>query len=160
MNKIIIDGYNMIHLVPDLRRFLDESLERAREELILHLRSYLMRSKVEITLVFDGAYAVLDSHDQQPTPRLTVLFSRHPFKADPLIKLLIAKEQNKKNIILVTKDNDIIHFARSNHVQVLSPAAFYDRIEKRFKRKELHNKFDKDLTAEELAEWLEIFGEK
>lgn len=160
MNKIIIDGYNMIHRVPDLCKFLDESLEKARNELILQLKSYLMRSKVEITLVFDGNQPVFGSDASNSHKYLRIIFSKYPFKADPLIKDLIKREQKKKSLILVSDDADIIQHAKSHGSKVLSPVAFYQRIEGRFHGKELNNKFDQEMTEEELSKWLEIFGIK
>lgn len=157
MNKIIVDGYNMIHRVASLRKFLDDSLEAAREQLIRYLRSYLMRSKVHITLVFDGNHAPVDS-EYAESRSLTVLFSQYPFKADPVIKDLIRREEHKSSLTLVSDDSDIVRFARDHGCQVLSPEGLYRRIEKRFSRKELNNKFDQDLTEEEIAEWLQIFG--
>ena len=160
MNKIIIDGYNMIHRVPKLNQFLEKSLERARHELILLLKSYLVRAKVQIILVFDGQYSFLGTFEDNPNSKLEVIFSKHPMKADPLIKAMIDKEKNKKTLTLVSDDVDIVNHARGQGTQVLSPVDFYHRIEKRIYKNELHNKYDINLTEEEIAEWLEIFGAK
>jgi predicted RNA-binding protein with PIN domain len=160
MNKIIIDGYNVIHRVPNLSRFLDVSLERAREELIFQLKSYLVNHKVSIVLVFDGAHPSIGLESRNPNGSFEVLFSKIPFKADPVIKNLINKEEKKKSLTIVTDDTDIIRYAKSQKVNFLSSTAFYDRLEKRFIRKELTNKYDQEMSEEELSEWLQIFGEK
>lgn len=160
MNKIIIDGYNMIHRVPELRQYLNESLEKARDELILLLKSYLVRSEAVITLVFDGNLPPFDFGASSPHKYLTIKFSKFPLKADSLIKDLIKKEENKKSLTVVSEDSDIIQYAKSQRVKVLTPVAFYQRIEKRFAGKELNNKFDVEMTEEELSQWLEIFGVK
>jgi predicted RNA-binding protein with PIN domain len=159
MNKIIIDGYNMIHLVPELRQFLDNSLERARDELIGKLKTYLLNKKVHITLVFDGAHPA----GVAPIERnryLEIRFSKHPFKADPLIKGLIQKEKNKAAMTVVTHDSEIAAFAAAEHAAVLSPTEFWERLTKRQQQNDLYNKFDRELSDEELAEWKEIFGVK
>lgn len=160
MNKIIIDGYNMIHRVPALRRFLEVSLERAREELGFHLKSYLAHHKINIVLVFDGAHPSIGSESTNRNDSFKVLFSKFPFKADPVIKDMIQKEEKKKSLTIVTDDADIIRYAQSQDVKFLSPGTFYARLEKRFIRKELNNKYDQDMSEEELLEWLQIFGVK
>ncbi len=160
MNKIIIDGYNMIHRVPELCQFLSESLERSREELIRQLKSYLLTKKVEATLIFDGNHPPIGIDPIRQSRSLKIIFSRYPFKADPLIKELIKKEQHQKSLIIVTDDSDIIQFAKTHQTKVLSTVEFYNRMMKRFQNHDIYHKFDKDLSEEELAEWLRIFGEK
>jgi predicted RNA-binding protein with PIN domain len=159
MNKIIIDGYNMIHLVPELRGFLDESLERARTELIAKLKSYLLNKKIFITVVFDGNH----SAGIAPAERLRYLeirFSKYPFKADPLIKRLIQKEKAKRAMTIVTHDSDIAAFASAEHAAVISPAEFWERLTKRQQQNGIFDKFDRELSDDELAEWKKIFGVK
>lgn len=150
----------MIHRVPTLCRFLDVSLERAREELILHLKSYLIHHKVHVILVFDGAHPSIGLESRNPNSSFKVLFSKFPFKADPVIKDLITKEEKKRSLTIVTDDADIIRYAQAQNAKFLSPVNFYARLEKRSVRKELNNKYDQDLSEEELSEWLQIFGVK
>ncbi len=159
MNKIIIDGYNMIHLVPDLRQFLDDSLERARDELIRKLKSYLLNKKVYIAVVFDGNHPV-GGQSFERNQNLEIKFSNYPFKADPLIKKLIQKEQQKGALTIVTHDSEIAAFAAAEHAAVLSPAEFWGRLTKRQPENGIFDKFDRELSDDELAEWKNIFGVK
>lgn len=159
MNKIIIDGYNMIHLVPELREFLDESLERAREELIRRLKSYLLNKKIVIAVVFDGNHPA-GGQTVERNRNLEIKFSNFPFKADPLIKTLIQKEKHKGAITIVTHDFDIAAFATAEHAAVISPAEFWLRLTKRQQQNGIFDKFDRELSDDELAEWKEIFGVK
>lgn len=150
----------MIHQVPELCQFLDVSLERAREELVLHLKSYLVRHKVDIILVFDGDQPLVGIARLHRNNYPKILFSKYPLNADRVIKDLINKEDKKKGLTVVTDDGDIIRYAISHNAKSLSTSEFYNRLEKRFDRKELNNKFDQDLSEEELSEWLQIFGVK
>lgn len=160
MNKIIVDGYNMIYRIPKLARMMESDLEQARSELIWLLKSYLVRARVHIVLVFDGKYAGLNTTSPRVKNRLQIIFSKHPIKADPIIKKMLHDEKKKKGLTLVSEDKELMQYARSAGSQVLSPAEFLHRIEKRVYKNELHNKYDMDLSEEEIAEWLEIFGEK
>ncbi|MFQ5603571.1 MAG: NYN domain-containing protein [bacterium] len=160
MDQIIIDGYNLIHRVPRLSQHLAESLEAAREALIQQLKTYLLNKKVKITLVFDGCSPPLGIDSQSYFRSLKVIFSRPPFKADPLIKNLIAKAPRKKSVLVVSDDAEIKQFAKAHQAHVISTLDFYDRLSKKSVQDEFYQKFDKELSQEELAKWLEIFGEK
>ena len=159
MNKIIIDGYNMIHLVPELRQFLDESLERARDELIRKLKSYLLNKKIFIAVVFDGNHPAGVPVNER-NRNLEIKFSSYPFKADPLIKKLIQKEKNKGALTIVTHDSDLVTFANAEHAIAISPEEFWERLNKRQQQNGIFDKFDRELSDDELAEWKEIFGVK
>ena len=61
MVTLIVDGYNVVHAVPELERQLDRSLEAARDALVSLCRDYRARrgDVARVTVVFDGdqAYA-------------------------------------------------------------------------------------------------------
>lgn len=160
MNLIIVDGYNLIHGVPKLRRFLEHSLERARNELLDLLASYLTVRKVKIIVVFDGQAA----QGEAPTLRkrnLHVMFSESAGRADAAIKRLLARQSNPKSASVVSDDSDLIRFARANQAGVLSSKEFYALLTKRrrnVKKNGIYDKFDGEMSEEELAEWMELFG--
>ena len=160
MNKIVIDGYNMIHGVPQLRRFLEVSLERSRDELIRLLKSYLSNKRVEVSVVFDGDLTPAGVEPFEQNRSLRVVFSQYPIKADQIILDLISKEKHKKGMIIVSDDSEILQHARSHETLVLSTRAFYDRLVRRFQSDEISSNRDKELSQEELAEWLAIFGKE
>ena len=158
MNKIIIDGYNMIHRVPELRDHLEKSLECARDALIRLLKTYLLNKTIQITVVFDGTEAPPGLSSVQHYRSLKVIFSRYPFKADPLIISLIAREKSRRSLTVISDDSEITQNAQSNQTLVLTTHAFYDRLVKRQQISGIENKFDRELSQEELNEWLKIFG--
>ncbi|MFQ5648686.1 MAG: NYN domain-containing protein [bacterium] len=160
VNKIIIDGYNLIHRVPELAKSLETSLEHARDGLVRRLRSYALRKQVEITVVFDGTAPPLGIDEPQAGRRLKIVFSRSPTKADPVIQNLIQNAPNRKCLTIVSDDAEIVRFARTRQASVLSTRAFFDRLRRRSQQHDLQQKFDGGLTEEELAEWLKLFGEK
>lgn len=159
MNKIIIDGYNLIHRVPELAKILEVSLEQARDELIRLIKRYLLSKQVEIIVVFDGNHSQIGIENAHQTRKLKIVFSKYPFKADPMIKNLIGNESNKKSLTIVTDDSDIIQFAKANKTRVSASADFHNLLVKRFQSPEIYNKYDRELSDEELTEWLKLFGE-
>ncbi|HDQ44170.1 MAG TPA: NYN domain-containing protein, partial [bacterium] len=51
---ILIDGYNLMHRIPEIRSGMKNDLEGARERLILRLSSYAALHRARLTVVFDG----------------------------------------------------------------------------------------------------------
>jgi predicted RNA-binding protein with PIN domain len=159
MNKIIIDGYNVIHRVPELRQFLETSLEDARDALLQRLKSYLLNKEIEIIVVFDGSEAPPGLPPIEHHRRLKVIFSRRPFKADPVIISLISGTPKAQSLIIISDDGEIKHAAKSAGAAAISTNDFYSRLTKRFMSEESTSVPGRELTSEELQEWLKIFGE-
>ena len=160
MNQYIIDGYNLIHSIPVLAKYLEESLEAAREELLRYVKNYLASKSVEIIVVFDGSEPPIEVDPPHPGKELKIHFSRSPFKADPMIKNLIRSEGNKQSLTLVSDDSELVRFAKMNHAKVSSTKVFFETLEKPFKCQDIYKKYDRDLSQDELDEWLKLFGEK
>lgn len=159
MNLIIVDGYNLIHGIPGLRRYLDVSLERARDELTALIKSYQLKKKVLVTLVFDGQ--PLQPGASGPHRRLKILFSKSPATADDLIKHMLRRQAHPKGVTVVTDDAELVRFARSYQTQVMATEEFYTMITKRRRRTKkngIYDKFDSEMSEEELAEWMQLFG--
>lgn len=159
MNKIIIDGYNLIRRVPELAKYIEVSLERARDELLRLLKSYTMSKQVEIIVAFDGQQPPLGIDAPYDTRRLKVRFSRQPFKADPMIKNMIASAAKPKSVAVVTDDGDIRRFAVSKRASVISSPDFFHLLIKRSERKAADQSRDHNMSEDELAEWLKLFEE-
>ncbi|MDH7494000.1 MAG: NYN domain-containing protein [Candidatus Saccharicenans sp.] len=101
---LLIDGYNLIHAIPSIARFVRTDLERARELLLMKLSAHATRNQVKITVVFDGR--AQEAPAQNPQPGLTIIFTRGE-KADQKIKDLVRKIYQKKEWLVITSDFDI-----------------------------------------------------
>lgn len=153
---IIIDGYNYI-----LRQFnVDFSQEYAlwdaREELIRRMISYLGQKRLKITIVFDGQDVKGIAQKSRPAG-ISIVFSKAPRKADPVILDIVAKSENKKNITLVTSDRPLASSAAGLGCETVSVEAFSQKIMHKQKDQEISQKFKGDLTPKELEEWLRLF---
>jgi predicted RNA-binding protein with PIN domain len=51
----LIDGYNLLHQFPELRRKMEYDLENARESLLARLTGFSLAKNVEVSVVFDGS---------------------------------------------------------------------------------------------------------
>ena len=122
--RILIDGYNLIPAIPELRRVLHQDLEAGREGLIEMLRSYRRNSVVNprITVVFDGK----SHHDQgggNNAGGVEVLFSRHEI-ADALILRLL--KNRYRGAVLVTSDRALGEAAAPFSSAVVRTGEFRD----------------------------------
>ena len=128
MQKIIVDGYNLLHADPKLKRTLRADLRGARRSLMRRLRHYLESKNVRLTVVFDGRGGVTDVDVEIPG-RLQVLYSAAGQSADELIIHILQEAANPREYLVVTSDMaDIGRAASSMGVQVLPSTDFLSRM--------------------------------
>ncbi|MBC8184137.1 NYN domain-containing protein [candidate division KSB1 bacterium] len=156
----IIDGYNLIHKIPKFKNAMELSLEHSRNRLISFLKAYQSSKNINITLVFDGDNVGYTGATDLSTKRLKIIYSHSPEKADPLIKRLIVKVKNKKSLTLISADNDLINFCKSQGAHVLSPEMFFYQASKHPKQEQMDQKYNQAISPGELDEWMKIFEER
>jgi predicted RNA-binding protein with PIN domain len=157
VQKIIIDGYNVIYADPGLQKKLaGGGTERAREGLLARIRAYLEERNVRVTVVFDGRGGLTDAEAIIPG-RLQVIYSASGQTADEVIVETLHLAANPREFIVVTSDMaDIGRSARAIGAEVMPSAAFLERIKRAKPGKP-------DAPAAEDPEvdvdyWLEQFG--
>ena len=125
-NSVVLDGYNVIHAVPELARQLDRSLESARAALISLCGAYrARRGDVErLQVVFDGSDADVGG-PRENQHGITVLFTRQGEEADERILSLLRAEGSHGRFIVVSNDTEVTNNARALGAQVLSADQFY-----------------------------------
>ena len=150
---IIVDGYNYILRQFDIDFSQEHALWDAREELIHRMISYLGQKRLKITIVFDGQDVKGIAQKLRPAG-ISIVFSKAPRKADPVILDIIAKSENIKNITLVTSDRPLARLAAGFGCATVSVEAFSEKIVHKHKEEEVDQKFKGELTQKELEEWL------
>lgn len=87
MERVIVDGYNVIHAWPQLKRLLSEaSLEAARDKLIERLSVFGMVAGTEVTVVFDAHHSAARTNSEEVVEGVHVLFTRKGHSADHAIE--------------------------------------------------------------------------
>jgi len=128
MQKIIVDGYNVIHADPELKRAVRSDLKAARRDLVQRLAGYLESKNVRLTVVFDGHGGMTDVDVEIPG-RLQLLYSAAGHTADELILQILEESNNPREYVVVTSDMaDIGRAARSMGAEVLPSPEFLSRI--------------------------------
>ncbi|HYT12808.1 MAG TPA: NYN domain-containing protein [Candidatus Nitrosopolaris sp.] len=88
MNRLIVDGYNVIHAWPSLKRLLGVSLEAARDKLIERLSVYGLVTGDDVTVVFDAHHSSATSNAEENVEGVHVIFTRKGHSADHAIERL------------------------------------------------------------------------
>jgi predicted RNA-binding protein with PIN domain len=128
MQKVIVDGYNVIHADERLKQTAARDLEGARGQLVGRVKRYLKHKRVQITIVFDGAGGLTEVEPVVPG-KLQVLFSNTLQTADELILKTLGDANNPRAFIVVTSDmTDIGRCAREMGAEVVGSREFLKRI--------------------------------
>ena len=97
---MIVDGYNVIHAWPPLKRLLTEaSLEAARDKLIERIAVFGMVTGVDVSVVFDSHQAKASS--EEVVEGVRVLFTRKGHSADHAIERIAYQATNAGDSITV-----------------------------------------------------------
>lgn len=128
MATMILDGYNVIHAVPELARCLDHSLEAARAALVELCRQYraLRRDIEQLYVVFDGQEAVARM-PQGARGEVAVLFTQGE-DADERIVSMVRAEAGRSRFVVVSDDKAVVHTVRTLGASVLPAQEFYRRV--------------------------------
>ena len=160
--RIIIDGYNLIWAVPELRekvlktRAEGINLEEGRKRLLHFLNLYQRgHPKLDITVVFDAKEEIFPYSPSQPGVR--VLYSKEE-TADSLIKRIVEDEKKPQETLVVTSDRELKGKVKEKGAQVIGSLSFFERIspaKKRIYHKELSGQ-QENLIKEELKRTYKI----
>ena len=156
MNKLIFDGRGLLRGLPHLRRLLVLGLERAREELLRCVETYVTGRGEQAIVVLDGRAATGEDMAYRNTS-IQVRVSPHPFL---LMKEIISALCRESRLTVVTDDPRLVDFANTHRVAVWSSHTFLAHLRKRQTDRELDNKFDGELSQKELDDWMQLFGLK
>lgn len=126
MKTIVLDGYNVIHVIPELERTLDRGLEAARHALVQLCAAYRQkRGDVDaLYVVFDGQQ---QEHDQsrRHVGDVTLIFTPRGEEADERILQLIKDDRGRHAFLVISNDVVIVNNARAHGARVMSVAKFY-----------------------------------
>ncbi len=150
----LVDGHNLIlHIGLRLDDLEDEL------QLIQELEKYCRRERKHVDVFFDGA-----PPGQAGTRKLgavTAHFVHAQTSADAaIVNTLKRLGRVARNWTVVSSDRQVQTDAKAYHAQVLTSEAFARQIRSADRRKENVNRAEPEISDEEVAEWLETFGQK
>jgi predicted RNA-binding protein with PIN domain len=100
--RVIVDGYNVIHAWPSLKRLTTSaSLEAARDELIHRLSVLEMITGEAVTVVFDAHHSAAMANSEDMVEGVRVVFTRKGHSADHAIERLAFEAKETADVITV-----------------------------------------------------------
>ena len=131
MERLIVDGYNVIHAWQSLKRLLSSaSLEAAREELIRRLAIVGMVTGESVTVVFDAHHSSSMANSEDTVEGVQVIFTRQGHSADHAIERLAYQAQDSGDVITVaTSDRFQRDLVRGMGGAVISSLELERRVE-------------------------------
>jgi predicted RNA-binding protein with PIN domain len=100
MERVIVDGYNVVHAWPSLKRLMSEaSLEAARDSLVERLSVLGYITGADVTVVFDSHQAAASS--QETVEGVHVMFTRRGHSADHAIERIAYEASQAGDVITV-----------------------------------------------------------
>ena len=120
------------------------------------LIAFKENKKIKITVVFDGNMVSQPSNVKQAG--MNIHYSVPPQNADNVIKILLKKKSNHRNITVISSDNEVTGFARTCQANTMRSEEFYRKY-LTFEEKFDASKKERKMSKAELNEWLKIFGQ-
>ena len=104
MERLIVDGYNIIFAWPDLAALKDVSLQDAREMLIATLADYAAMTRQQVTVVFDSHRRPDAEASEQTISGVEVVYSGRKTSADHVIERLLFEARTSDEVTVATSD--------------------------------------------------------
>ena len=149
---LAIDGYNCMRRTGLFEKELDASLESARCALLKLIKKFSNnnRAYARIVVVFDGKSDCPQQLRESRDGRVAIVFSRAGESADEVIRALLARQQGRYRLAVVSDDNYVTNHARVYGADVIVCADFLRRIQRNAKSPE--TPCEKNLSAREESE--------
>ncbi len=93
MERLVVDGYNVIHAWPSLKSLMNDSLEAARDKLIDRLAVYAQVNGSEVTVVFDAHRTTAKANAEEWNQGVRVIYTRKGHSADHAIERIAYSRQ-------------------------------------------------------------------
>ncbi|MFB3057873.1 MAG: NYN domain-containing protein [Ignavibacteriaceae bacterium] len=149
MKHYIIDGNNLIGKINFLHKMQQKDKQHSREKLAFMIDNYFHDKIVKITIHFDGFKNLPIKLNNAK-----IVYSDSE-SADDKIKNQIVLANNRKNLVVITSDNNIQEFARVCSCLIIKSEEFAKTIrsKKQDDEKDIIEKMENDIE-----EWSELFN--
>lgn len=126
----LIDGYNVLNSIDDLRAVMKSDLGKAREELIRNVIAQTAYEGSEAIIVFDGRAEGVSDRQLYNRGRVEVIFTRKDETADDLIERIVYSMGQEVNMSLVTADYLQQKTVLAKNILRIPPRELWDMVKK------------------------------
>jgi predicted RNA-binding protein with PIN domain len=125
---ILIDGYNVIHSLVDLKKTLAFGIN-ASAQIFIQEASKLLNLMDKVTLIFDGNDNMTIDYPYR-SRRFCVIYSAESTTADTIIEQIVRKSKSRINCTVVTSDYGLSNTVRAIGGIIMPPEEFASLISK------------------------------
>ena len=128
IETLIVDGYNIIHAIPEIENELNRDLMSARNALAATLRKYQLHEKSirEIYVVYDGVGEA--GQDIEDLGLIKNVYTSKDSSADSEIVNILKNMKKLSKTAVLSRDNFVINHARAMGADILSINSFSKKI--------------------------------
>lgn len=126
---LLVDGYNIAHAWPQVRRLLSRDIDAAAAFLTEKLAVLHDPESCEVTIVFDGSGERVESVSGGGSLPF-VIYAHRGLTADAVIEQIVEKAPDAKLFTIATRDNAIVLSAHTRGATVIGPDALADWAER------------------------------
>lgn len=162
--RILIDGYNLLHVSGILRRGLGPgSLERARTALLNRLAALLPpEERGETVIVFDAKEGPRDLPTEFVHQGMSVRFARDFEEADDLLEYLIRTHSAPRQLLVVSSDHRVQKAAKRRKAKTNDSEPWLQQLHLSASDVEVHESGTdprrEDLDPKQVVKWMREFG--
>ena len=129
MDRLIVDGYNMIFAWPELAALKDVKLEDARDLLVAMLADYGAMTRQQVTVVFDSHRRADAEASEQRIAGVQVVYSGRKTSADHVIERLLFGARSADEVTVATSDGLQRDYALGRGIKTVSATVLKGQIE-------------------------------
>ncbi len=136
MDRLIVDGYNMIFAWPELAALKDVKLEDARDLLISMLADYGAMTRQQVVVVFDSHRRADAAASEQRIAGVQVVYSGGKTSADHVIERLVFAARPSDEVTVATSDGLQRDYALSRGIKTVSAPILKAQIDAALERRD------------------------
>lgn len=129
MERLIVDGYNIIFAWPELSALKDVKLEDARDLLVSILADYAAMTRQKVTVVFDSHRRPDAEASRQMVSGVQVVYSGRKTSADHVIERLLFEAKPNDEVTVATSDGLQRDLALGREIKTVSALTLKSQVD-------------------------------
>lgn len=122
---LLVDGYNVIHRLPELEPSLSGGLQNARNQLALRVAAWSREHPaVECVIVFDGEFDRSGGRGRERIAGIRCVYSLEAHGGDAEIVRLVREFKGRKSDVTVVSDDNYVGNNCRAHGAVVRPSRY------------------------------------
>ena len=123
---LLIDAYNVIYAMSDLRKLMQRNIDSARDKLAKFAREIHDAEAVRVALILDSKSDKLQVEYPYESKRFEFIYAPSALTADGVIERIVRRVKQPELVSVVSNDNMVREATRSSGAMALRPEEFFD----------------------------------